>query len=114
MADSFNGTTVRVLVNPPPTDSRPTANHVHHIPGGDVNYLDYAGKKERTIVLGLHFTTLSAYNTFAALEGTTGTLVCILGTITNATLTDLKESLVVPTTAGGVAAIKATGTWTVP
>lgn len=113
MSDSFAGTTVRVLVNPAPTDSRPTANHVHKIPGGDVNYLDYGGKKERTIVLGLHFTSLADYNNFAALEGTTGTLICILGTISSATLTDMKENAVVPNKSGGISAIKATGTWTV-
>ena len=113
MADSFAGTTVRVLVNPAPADSQPTANHVHKIAGGNVNYLDYGGKKERTIVLGLHFTSLADYNTFAALEGTTGTLICILGTISSATLTDFKENAVVPNKSGGISAIKATGTWTV-
>ena len=114
MADSFNGTTIRVRINPALSDKQGIKFHVHEIPGGDVQYLDAAGKKERTIQLPLHFTSIADSNTIKAMQGTSATLVCILGTISSATLTDFHVDQVVPNKSGGISAVLATGVWTVP
>ena len=113
MADSFAGTSISVSAVGTMGDAQQVAKHVHHIPGGDNNVADFGGKQERVISLPLMFSSVADWDTFRGLMKTTGTLVYILGTISNATLDSIALQQVI-VNSGGVAKIIAIATWTIP
>lgn len=113
MSYSFAGTTISIRAAGQLGDEQQLAKHVHHIPGGNVNYYDNGGLQERVITHSLIFSSLADYNTFRALVGTSGTLISILGTIDGATLDSCRLEQIIWNN-GAISKVFAEFTWTIP
>lgn len=90
MADSFNSVPMTVVHDKMAREQQ-AAVSVRQIPGGNTSYIDFMGVQLRKVTLALFFTPASAYDTFEAQVGNTGTLTYVDGTFT-AMLTSLKRT----------------------
>jgi hypothetical protein len=72
--DSFNGVSFRTMARGLAV-AAPVAHTVHHMPGGNVNYIDLAGQQPLTVSLKLGFNTYAAFQSLQGQRGSNGTLV---------------------------------------
>jgi len=90
----FNGVSFDILMEP---ITRPAGTDYteRHIPGGDVTYIDYAGKKLDHVTVVAYCLTPTIYLNLKASRGVSGTLVYIDGSLL-ALLVDVNRTLLYP------------------
>ncbi len=76
MADSFNGVSTFIVVDPSQERSAPFTASIRQIPGGNTFYVDLMGQGPITTKLLLEFGSDTDYLNFEAMRGTIGALVC--------------------------------------